>query len=377
MPTSAGHVNGPISIGLDLDSNATSHLEKAEIVPLESPISNATLGFEKILVVNLPERTDRRDTLTLTAAIGNILLDFLPAVRGEIGDDADWDLALKFQLQSFASITRNMSSTSPSFNSSSSPYGTDWDILWLGTCATPPAPGGTKSFQDPQYDELLAARNDNNEQISNQLDEWLNDKDSATIEELETSDFPNDIGNPSKTLPTSDDGITSKKPSLQSPETKSNVSDIDNTSPSFTPASRPRTRAYHHSKKFSPSPPDFDLPNSTPPDRDNPIPLDNTPALSKHSTADDSQPFLNTPIPARPPNDKRKRCIAVWPELFGQHRAAGAYAKDSDTGNAGKEAGNRKTGKTAKIAESTVGRMERELGRWGDDVDWETAMQQG
>lgn len=54
MPTSAGHVNGPISIGLDLDSNATSHLEKAEIVPLESPISNATLGVSIFIPPCLP-----------------------------------------------------------------------------------------------------------------------------------------------------------------------------------------------------------------------------------------------------------------------------------------------------------------------------------
>ncbi|KAI4259404.1 MAG: hypothetical protein L6R42_004589 [Xanthoria sp. 1 TBL-2021] len=298
MPTSAGHVNGPISIGLDLDSNATSHLEKAEIVPLESPISNATLGFEKILVVNLPERTDRRDTLTLTAAIGNILLDFLPAVRGE--------------------------SVSPKARA---------DLL--------------------------------TQQSARKLVGFLLDFDEPTDLALETSDFPNDIGNPSKTLPTSDDGITSKKPSLQSPETKSNVSDIDDTSPSFTPASRPRPRAYHHSKKFSPSPPDSDLPNSTPPDRDNPIPPDNTPTLSNHSTADDSQPFLNTPIPTHPLNDKRKRCIAVWPELFGQHRAAGADAKDTDTGNAGKEAGNRETGETARSPRVVwVGWR----GRWDDGV---------
>lgn len=42
-PPSAGHINVTTSIGLDLDTNATSHLTEAETVPLESQISNATL----------------------------------------------------------------------------------------------------------------------------------------------------------------------------------------------------------------------------------------------------------------------------------------------------------------------------------------------
>jgi hypothetical protein len=38
--------------------------------------------FEKILVLNLPFRTDRRDAMTLSAAISNIKLEFSEGVTG-------------------------------------------------------------------------------------------------------------------------------------------------------------------------------------------------------------------------------------------------------------------------------------------------------
>ena len=34
-------------------------------------------------MVNLPERTDRRDGMTLAAALGDVELEFIDAVRGE------------------------------------------------------------------------------------------------------------------------------------------------------------------------------------------------------------------------------------------------------------------------------------------------------
>jgi hypothetical protein len=54
-------------------------------------------------------------------------------------DDADWDVSLKTQLQSFAIAVRALQSTNPVSNThpnshSHSPYGSDWDILWLGHC---------------------------------------------------------------------------------------------------------------------------------------------------------------------------------------------------------------------------------------------------
>ncbi|KAF1956391.1 hypothetical protein CC80DRAFT_563217 [Byssothecium circinans] len=41
------------------------------------------LKFQKILVLNLPFRTDRRDAMTLSAATSNIALSFIPGVTGD------------------------------------------------------------------------------------------------------------------------------------------------------------------------------------------------------------------------------------------------------------------------------------------------------
>ncbi|CAI9633766.1 unnamed protein product [Alternaria burnsii] len=45
-------------------------------------ILNTTLGFEGILVLNLPFRTDRRDAMSLSAAASNIKLEFVEGVTG-------------------------------------------------------------------------------------------------------------------------------------------------------------------------------------------------------------------------------------------------------------------------------------------------------
>lgn len=41
------------------------------------------MQFEKIYVINLPERSDRRDSITLSAALSNIDIEIVDAVRGE------------------------------------------------------------------------------------------------------------------------------------------------------------------------------------------------------------------------------------------------------------------------------------------------------
>lgn len=50
-------------------------------------ISGGTLliriQFEKIFVVSLPERSDRRDSILLSAAVMNIDIEIIDAVRGE------------------------------------------------------------------------------------------------------------------------------------------------------------------------------------------------------------------------------------------------------------------------------------------------------
>ncbi|KAJ3499003.1 hypothetical protein NLG97_g683 [Lecanicillium saksenae] len=173
-------------------------------------INNATLGFEKIFVVGLPERTDRRDGLTFQADLSNLKIDFIDGVKGdqiskkaipigeagltirpaEVGcwrghmnaiaevirqnltsvlileDDADWDVRIHEQLRDFALSTRALiqplagsSPSSPSYADPTfldpsqpdpreisfdslpmtvpprqSPYGDDWDLLWVGNC---------------------------------------------------------------------------------------------------------------------------------------------------------------------------------------------------------------------------------------------------
>jgi hypothetical protein len=47
-------------------------------------------------------------------------------------DDADWDINIKTQLQSFAMAVRALQGTTET--PTQSPYGDDWDIFWLGHC---------------------------------------------------------------------------------------------------------------------------------------------------------------------------------------------------------------------------------------------------
>lgn len=46
-------------------------------------IANETLGFSKILVIGLPERTDKRDALALTSALTGFHVEFVDGVKGE------------------------------------------------------------------------------------------------------------------------------------------------------------------------------------------------------------------------------------------------------------------------------------------------------
>ncbi|KAI9715619.1 MAG: hypothetical protein M1828_000762 [Chrysothrix sp. TS-e1954] len=181
---------------------------------LEDDVYNSTLGFEKLLVINLPDRTDHKDELTIAGSLLDIHFDFIPGIRGEdvpdkalpppgdqrerfhdgnVGswrahmsaiqtvlqenytsavifeDDIDFDVRIKDQLTSFAAASRALTQplkNSPNtyadptlphrneLNSSNalehdlsstnspttapptySPYGDNWDVLWLGHCA--------------------------------------------------------------------------------------------------------------------------------------------------------------------------------------------------------------------------------------------------
>ncbi|KAI0005800.1 glycosyltransferase family 25 protein [Xylariaceae sp. FL0662B] len=148
----------------------------------KSDIFNSTLGFEKVFAIGLPERTDKRDALSLMASLTGFKLTWVDGVAGKtipdkalpfgwdreklpdsnlgswrghidairqivdnglssaliMEDDMDWDVHIKTLLSQFATAAgqiqkgfhRNQTLSSPS------PYGQDWDMLWVGSCLT-------------------------------------------------------------------------------------------------------------------------------------------------------------------------------------------------------------------------------------------------
>lgn len=48
-----------------------------------APATNATLGFQKLFAISLPQRTDRQDALTLLSALSGLDIEIAPGVRGE------------------------------------------------------------------------------------------------------------------------------------------------------------------------------------------------------------------------------------------------------------------------------------------------------
>ncbi|KAI9840909.1 MAG: hypothetical protein M1837_001236 [Sclerophora amabilis] len=163
------------------DEGNGAPISDAEASKLEymAPLANETLGFEKIFVINLPARTDKRDALTLAASLTHMKLTFLPAVYGPdvpdkavpmgtnrtllwetnlgswrshmnalrevvengyssaliLEDDMDWDVNIHSQLRSLAVGTQYVTSTmQPHRTAISSPYGSAWDLLWVGHC---------------------------------------------------------------------------------------------------------------------------------------------------------------------------------------------------------------------------------------------------
>ncbi|KAI0380888.1 glycosyltransferase family 25 protein [Hypomontagnella monticulosa] len=138
-------------------------------------VANETLGFEKIFVVGLPERSDKRDAIALTSASTGFHVEWVDGVKGEtvpdkavpfganrkklwetnlgswrghmnairriveedlgsaliMEDDMDWDVRLKPQLERVAQGARALLVSAAKPNS---PYGDDWDLMWLGHC---------------------------------------------------------------------------------------------------------------------------------------------------------------------------------------------------------------------------------------------------
>ncbi|KAH8813116.1 hypothetical protein F5884DRAFT_673012 [Xylogone sp. PMI_703] len=139
--------------------------------------TNETLGFQKIIVVGLKERSDRRDAIALQSSLTGIHVEFIDGSNGSsismkalppgmdpkrlstasIGswrghmdavrrildnnlssalimeDDVDWDIRIKEQMLDFARGSRALFDI-PITLPQNSPYGDDWDILWPGHC---------------------------------------------------------------------------------------------------------------------------------------------------------------------------------------------------------------------------------------------------
>ncbi|KAH1286718.1 hypothetical protein KXX33_000313 [Aspergillus fumigatus] len=158
---------------------------------LYEAIQNETLGFEHVYAIGLKERTDKRDFLALAASIVGFQVDWLDGVRPDevhpkslpqglnmtiikptaaacwrahmnalrtvvekrhataliMEDDADWDVSLKQQLREFARGLRTLSPTTTA--TKQAPYGTDWDLLWVGGCSTAAGANETQFYAIP------------------------------------------------------------------------------------------------------------------------------------------------------------------------------------------------------------------------------------
>ncbi|KAK5047193.1 hypothetical protein LTR84_006715 [Exophiala bonariae] len=140
-------------------------------------IYNGTLGFERLFAIGFEGRTDKRDARKLASALTGFAIEWLPGVSsadipekavpptwdteeqssGSLGcwrahmdvvakvvaeniqtalileDDADWDVNIKEQLVEFAKGSKALQGHNSPL-SPISPYGDDWDVLWVGHC---------------------------------------------------------------------------------------------------------------------------------------------------------------------------------------------------------------------------------------------------
>ena len=138
-------------------------------------------------MISMPERTDKRDSFALAASVtdfdynitdgvdgGTVSLKALPytmqqnpraigcwrahlnvwedMVRRGVSstlvfeDDVDWDIGIRSQLIEVAKGTRYAFHSSASGVESTSPYGDDWDLLWIGHCGSMPTPWNTRRW---------------------------------------------------------------------------------------------------------------------------------------------------------------------------------------------------------------------------------------
>ena len=151
-------------------------------------VRNTTLGAQAVFVVSLPTRRDKHDAFAVQALASNITYQVVEGVDGEsvpkkalpftmdlkpveIGcwrahmnvfedildrriatavvfeDDADWEVTFRQQLLQFARGTRYITGTEAKNGIvPHSPYGEDWDVLWLGHCNSRPTQGDNKRY---------------------------------------------------------------------------------------------------------------------------------------------------------------------------------------------------------------------------------------
>ena len=63
-----------------------------------------------------------------------------------IEDDSDWDVDLKAQLERFALGSQHLLNSFEKQKPPHSPYGDDWDLLWLGHCSSGPDKEDNRRF---------------------------------------------------------------------------------------------------------------------------------------------------------------------------------------------------------------------------------------
>ena len=160
-------------------STPSSKPDSFELPPQTvAQIQNASLGFERVMLINLPMRTDKLDASSLAASFTGFNFTVVDGVRNEdvapvslpwvfdedapnvhgcwrahlnairtvvheglstaliLEDDADWDVNLKAQLPPIAAGTQKLQHTAEKHKKPHSPYGDDWDLLWLGHCSS-------------------------------------------------------------------------------------------------------------------------------------------------------------------------------------------------------------------------------------------------
>ena len=151
---------------------------------INANISCNCFQFQTVFVLNFPDRLDKLDGFSSASAATGIVAETIHAVRGQdiaddtlpstdglptkegqrddvvgswrshlnvvreivdrqlstalvMEDDADWDTSFKDQLHLFAQATQYVFGRDVTPGSTPwSPYGDDWDLLWLGHCGS-------------------------------------------------------------------------------------------------------------------------------------------------------------------------------------------------------------------------------------------------